>query len=182
MESTLEKVTSDPASDAKASPHLPQKGLPPLIESPEGERLPPMGIQEIMTALPHRAPFLMIDAVTEHIKGKYIRGYKNVTINEPFFQGHFPDRPIMPGVLQIEALAQIGAVIVSQMPQGKNKLGVLAGVDNVRFRRMVVPGDRLDLEAVIHRFRYPVGKAVCRASVNGEIAVEAEVTFSLVDP
>lgn len=160
---------------------LPQNQLPPLIESPEGERLAPMDVEAIKKAIPHRYPFLMLDAVTEHIKGKYIRGYKNVTGEEPFFEGHFPDRPIMPGVLQIEALAQIGAVIVSQIPQGQNKLGVLAGVDNVRFRRMVVPGDRLDLEAVLTRFRYPVGKAQCRASVNGEVVAEADITFSLVD-
>lgn len=143
--------------------------------------LPPLSAEEIMQHIPHRYPFLLIDRVTEHIQGKYITGYKNVTMNEPFFNGHFPGRPIMPGVLQVEALAQLGGVLIAHMPAGEGKLAVFAGIDNVRFRRMVVPGDRLDLRAELIRFRNPIGKSAVRASVDGEVVLEGELMFSLVD-
>lgn len=146
-----------------------------------GDILPEMNIQEIMRFIPHRYPFLLLDRVTEHIRGKMIKGYKNITMNEPFFQGHFPDRPIMPGVLQLEAMAQLGGVLISHMPDGHGKLAVFAGIDNVRFRRMVVPGDRLDLSCELIRFRLPIGKAKCSASVGGEVACEAELMFSLLN-
>ncbi|MBY0404285.1 MAG: 3-hydroxyacyl-ACP dehydratase FabZ [Cyanobacteria bacterium] len=143
--------------------------------------LPPLSTEEIMQYIPHRYPFLLIDRVTEHVKGKYIVGYKNVTMNEPFFQGHFPGRPIMPGVLQIEALAQLGGVLIAHMENAQGKLAVFAGIDNVRFRRMVVPGDRLDLRADLTKYRLPIGKSECRATVNGELVLEADLMFSLVD-
>ena len=142
--------------------------------------LSPLGIREIMELIPHRYPFVLVDRVTEHIKGKSIKGYKNVTINEPFFQGHFPGDPIMPGVLQLEALAQLGAVLMMTNEVSQGKLMVFAGMDNVRFRRMVVPGDRLDLECELVRFRMPIGKSHCKAYVNGEVAVEADLIFSMV--
>lgn len=150
-------------------------------DTPEEVNLPPLDIQQIMEYLPHRPPFLLLDRVTEHVKGRYIHGYKNITMNEPFFVGHFPGRPIMPGVLQLEALAQLGGVLIANMPEGKGKLAVFAGIDNVRFRRMVTPGDRLDLYCELIRFRLPVGKSMCRATVNGETVVEAELMFSLID-
>ncbi|HEY9746758.1 MAG TPA: 3-hydroxyacyl-ACP dehydratase FabZ, partial [Oculatellaceae cyanobacterium] len=128
-----------------------------------------------------RYPFLLVDRVTEHIQNKRICGYKNVTINEPFFQGHFPGDPIMPGVLQLEALAQLGAILMLQTEKAKGKLMVFAGMDNVRFRRMVIPGDRLDMECELIKFRFPIGKSLCKAYVNGELAVEAELLFSIVD-
>lgn len=143
--------------------------------------LPQLDIQDIMSFLPHRQPFLLLDRVTRHVEGKFIEGYKNVTMNEPFFQGHFPGRPIMPGVLQLEALAQLGGVLIKHLPQGKNKLAVFAGIDKVRFRRMVTPGDKLELYAELTKFRPPIGKSLCRASVDGEVVVEAELMFSLVD-
>lgn len=143
--------------------------------------LKPEDIQRIIGILPHRYPFLLVDRVTEHIKGKSIKGYKNVTINEPFFQGHFPGDPIMPGVLQLEALAQLGAVLMLQSEAAKGKLMVFAGMDNVRFRRMVVPGDRLDMHCILHKFRFPIGKSLCKAYVDGELAVEGELIFSIVD-
>ncbi len=146
-----------------------------------GQELPPLSVTEIMQYIPHRYPFLLLDAVTHHIRGQQIKGYKNVTMNEPFFQGHFPNRPIMPGVLQVEAMAQLGGVLISNMPEGENKLAVFAGLDNVRFRRMVLPGDRLDMECELVKFRAPIGKSKCRALVNGEVAVEADMIFSLVD-
>lgn len=143
--------------------------------------LPPEDIGRIIGILPHRYPFLLVDRVTEHIQNKRICGYKNVTINEPFFQGHFPGDPIMPGVLQLEALAQLGAILMLQTEKAKGKLMVFAGMDNVRFRRMVIPGDRLDMECELIKFRFPIGKSLCKAYVNGELAVEAELLFSIVD-
>lgn len=146
-----------------------------------GTEHPPLNTVEIMQFIPHRYPFLLVDAVTHHLHGKEIQGYKNVTFNEPYFQGHFPNRPIMPGVLQIEALAQLGGVLIGHMEAGKGKLAVFSGIDKVRFRRMVEPGDKLELHCEMIRLRPPIGKSFCRASVNGEVAVEAELMFSLVD-
>lgn len=148
---------------------------------PEPLVLHTMDINQIIDILPHRYPFLLVDRVTEHIPGQRIKGYKNVTINEPFFQGHFPGDPIMPGVLQLEALAQLGALLMLQTEKGRDKLMVFAGMDNVRFRRMVLPGDRLDLECELIKLRFPIGKSSCKAYVNGEIAVEAELMFSAVN-
>jgi 3-hydroxyacyl-[acyl-carrier-protein] dehydratase len=143
--------------------------------------LPPEDINRIIGILPHRYPFLLVDRVVEHIPMVRIRGYKNVTINEPFFQGHFPGDPIMPGVPQLEALAQLGALMMLQSEHGKGKLMVFAGIDNVRFRRIVVPGDRLDLECELLKLRPPIGKAACKGLVDGEVVVEAELMFSFVD-
>lgn len=166
-----------------------------MIEKPESQQaeqpasaesdtvfLKPAGIQQIIELLPHRYPFLLVDRITEHAQNKYIKGYKNVSMNEPFFQGHFPGDPIMPGVLQLEALAQIGAVLIQQSKFAQpGKLTVFAGMDNVRFRRIVVPGDRLDMECTLIKFRAPIGKSSCKAYVNGELAVEADLMFSMVD-
>ena len=157
-----------------------QDPVKPTVEGQE--MLPTLSVTEIMQHIPHRYPFLLIDRVTEHVRGKSIKGYKNVSMNEPFFQGHFPNLPIMPGVLQLEALAQLGGVMIAHTDQGKGKLAVFAGIDNVRFRKMVVPGDRLDMECELTKFRAPIGKSTCRAYVNGELVVEAELMFSLVDP
>jgi len=139
------------------------------------------GIREIMDLIPHRYPFLLVDRVTELEEGKRIKGYKNLTMNEPFFQGHFPGDPIMPGVMQLEALAQLGGVMMMYSPVAKGKLMVFAGMDNVRFRRMVIPGDRLDMEVELTRFRSPIGKSHCKGFVNGELAVEADIIFSMVE-
>lgn len=157
-----------------------------MIEKPAEKNddvvyLPAEGIQEIMAKIPHRYPFILIDRVTEHVQGKSIKGYKNVTINEPFFQGHFPGDPIMPGVLQLEAMAQLGAVLMMSTEAAQGKLMVFAGMDNVRFRRMVTPGDRLDMECALIRLRPPIGKSQCKAFVDGELVVEAELMFSMVD-
>jgi len=149
--------------------------------SDEGEiYLPPIGIREIMDLIPHRYPFILVDRVTEHVKEKRIKGYKNVSMNEPFFQGHFPGDPIMPGVLQLEALAQLGGVMMMSGDLAQGKLMVFAGMDNVRFRRIVIPGDRLDMECELVRLRLPIGKCRCTAYVNGELAVEADMIFSVV--
>lgn len=139
-----------------------------------------LNVREIMKVIPHRYPFLLVDRVTEHVHSQYIRGYKNVTINEPFFEGHFPNNPIMPGVLIVEAMAQLGCILVAHMPEGQGKLVLFAGLDNVRFRRPVVPGDCLELYAELLKLRPPVGKARGQAFVNGELACEGEMTFSMV--
>lgn len=135
--------------------------------------------QDIKEIIPHRYPFLLVDKVIEKEEAKRIVGLKNVTINEPFFQGHFPDHPVMPGVLILEALAQVGAIAVLDMEENKGKIGFLAGVDKCRFKREVQPGDQLQLEVEILRMKGPVGKGKGIATVNGETACEAEITFAI---
>src|SRR5690625_4036490 len=115
-------------------------------------------VQQIKEIIPHRYPFLLVDKVTEMEEGKKVTGIKNVTINEPFFAGHFPEYPVMPGVLILEALAQVGAVAVLGMEQHKGKIAFLAGVDKCRFKRQVKPGDQLRLEVEIIRMKGRVGK------------------------
>jgi 3-hydroxyacyl-[acyl-carrier-protein] dehydratase len=142
----------------------------------------PLSVTHIMGVIPHRYPFLFLDSILEYEPGKRIKALKNVTMNEPYFQGHFPGLPIMPGVLQIEAMAQAGAYLVKDLVEdSENKIAVLSGVDNFRFRRMVKPGDQLILEGELLRFRNPVGKARCRGTVNGELAVEGDILFSVVE-
>jgi len=140
-----------------------------------------MQVNEIMKRIPHRYPFLLVDRVLELEPGKRGVGIKNVTVNEPFFQGHFPGIPIMPGVLMIEAMAQLGAVVVLGMPENQGKLALFAGIDNVRFRRQVVPGDQLRIEVEITRLRGTIGKGQGKAFVEGEVAAEGEIMFALVD-
>ena len=138
-------------------------------------------INGIMKRIPHRYPFLLVDRVTELIPGKSAKGIKNVTINEPFFQGHFPGHPVMPGVLILEALAQLGATAVLGGKGKQNKLSLFAGIDKVRFRRQVIPGDQLLLEAEITRMKSFIGKASVRASVDGETAAGGQILFALTD-
>jgi 3-hydroxyacyl-[acyl-carrier-protein] dehydratase len=135
------------------------------------------GIQKL---IPHRYPFLLIDRVIEIEPGKRIVGLKNVTANEFFFQGHFPDHPIMPGVLIVEALAQAGAVLLLAQPEDRGKLPLFAGINNFRFRRPVVPGDQLRLEVEFTMRRGPIGRGRARATVAGQVAAEGELTFSAV--
>ena len=131
-----------------------------------------LDINEIMKRIPHRYPFLLVDCVTELVPGNSAKGYKNITINEPFFQGHFPGYPVMPGVLILEALAQLGAVAVLDSEENRGKLALFTGIDKVRFRRQVVPGDKLELEAQIIRMKSIMGKAAVKATVDGELAAE----------
>jgi len=141
-----------------------------------------MGIAEIQAILPHRYPFALVDRIIQYLPGKQAVGIKNVTMNEPFFQGHFPGRPMMPGVLMVEAMAQVGGIILKQMPGQEKSLFVFAGIDKVRFRRPVVPGDRLVMTVELLRFRSGrFGKMQGRAEVDGELAVEGEMLFSLVE-
>ena len=138
--------------------------------------------EEILGLLPHRFPFALIDRVIEHIPGKKAVALKNVTINEPQFQGHFPERPLMPGVLIVESMAQVGGVIVTQIPDLPKGLFVFAGINNVKFRRPVVPGDQLVITCeliTIKRQRF--GKVKGEAHVDGKLVCSGELMFSLVD-
>ncbi|PAF18926.1 3-hydroxyacyl-ACP dehydratase FabZ [Terribacillus saccharophilus] len=136
-------------------------------------------VQQIKEIIPHRYPFLLVDQITEIEEGKRAVGKKNVTINEPFFQGHFPDYPVMPGVLILEALAQTGAFAMLMKEENKGRIGFLAGVDKCRFKRQVKPGDTLKLEVEIVRLKGPIGKGKATATVDGELACEAEITFAI---
>ena len=136
---------------------------------------------EIQKILPHRYPFLLVDKITEFEEGKRMKGIKNVTANEPQFTGHFPGNPIMPGVLITEALAQVGAVMLLSMPENKGKLGVFTGINNFKFRRQVVPGDTLVLEAELLTYRHGMGKAQVKATVEGQMAAGGEISFAVVD-
>lgn len=138
-----------------------------------------MDINEIREILPHRYPFLLVDIVTEVVEGKSIKGYKNVTINDQFFQGHFPEKPIMPGVLILEALAQLGAVSILSMNEFKGKIPMFAGADKVKWRKPVVPGDRLDLSCEIIKLRGPIGIGKAVATVEGKKVCEAEIMFAI---
>ena len=136
-------------------------------------------VMEIMDMIPHRYPFLLVDRITECVPGKYSKGYKNLTMNEEFFQGHFPNNPIMPGVLQIEAMAQCSAPILCTLPEYKGKLTLFAGVDNVRFNNIVRPGDRLDMLIELTKVKGPIGKCHATGSVDGKIVVEADLTVAM---
>ncbi len=135
-----------------------------------------------MGLLPHRYPFALVDRVIDYEPGKSALAIKNVTINEPHFQGHFPDRPLMPGVLIVEAMAQVGGLIVTQMPNLPKGLFVFAGIDGVRFRRPVVPGDQLIISCeLISIKRQRFGKVRGEAKVEGQLVCSGELMFSLVD-
>lgn len=141
----------------------------------------PLGPVEIRKLIPHRYPFLLVDRVEELDPGVRAVGIKNVTQNEPFFQGHFPDYPVMPGVLIVEAMAQVGAVGVMAIEDYRRKLALFAGIDGVRFRRQVVPGDVLRMEVEIDRLKGRVGRGKGRATVGGERVCEAELMFAFAE-
>ena len=138
-------------------------------------------IQEILEFLPHRYPFLLIDRIVEFERAKRAVAIKNVTINEPFFQGHFPGYPIMPGVLVVEAMAQAGAVLMlHEIPDRHTKLAVFTGIDNAKFRRSVVPGDQVRIEVDVLSFRTRAGRMAGKAYVDGKVACEATLTCMIV--
>jgi 3-hydroxyacyl-[acyl-carrier-protein] dehydratase len=138
--------------------------------------------EQILNLLPHRYPFALVDRVIEYEPGKRAVALKNVTLNEPQFQGHFPGRPLMPGVLIVEAMAQVGGLIVTQMPELPKGLFVFAGIDGVRFRRPVVPGDQLRISCeLLGLKRKRFGKVRAEVTVDGDLVCSGELMFSLVD-
>jgi beta-hydroxyacyl-ACP dehydratase FabZ len=156
--------------------------LPPLSERVMGSSSSIQRIGEILRVLPQRYPFLLVDRILETDGLTYMVGLKNVTINEPFFQGHFPDHPVMPGVLLVEALAQVGVILLLNNDQNRDsKLVYFSGIDKCRFRQPVIPGDQLRIEVNVlkHRDRYYKMKG--QALVDGNMAVEAELACSVVD-
>ena len=138
-----------------------------------------LNIEQIQALIPHRYPFLLVDRIVECTPGQGAKGVKCVTANEPFFQGHFPNYKVMPGVLIIEALAQVGAVAILSVPENKGKLALFGGIKNARFKQQVRPGDVLELECELTAQRGPVGFGTATAKVNGKTACKAELTFAL---
>lgn len=136
-----------------------------------------LGIKEIEEIIPHRHPFLLLDYVEDYQPGEYCIGYKCVTFREDFFQGHFPQEPVMPGVLTIEALAQVGAVAILSMEENKGKVAYFAGINKCKFKGKVVPGDKLRLETRIIKSKGPIGVGESVATVDGKVVVSAELTF-----
>ena len=140
-----------------------------------------LNIDQIESILPHRHPFLLVDKITECLPGQGAKGIKCVTANEPFFQGHFPGFKVMPGVLIIEALAQVGAVAILTEEENKGRLALFGGIKNARFKRQVRPGDVLELQCQLTARKGPVGFGTAEARVDGRLACKAELTFALTD-
>ena len=139
-------------------------------------------VQEIHQLLPHRYPFALVDRIIDYVPGEKAVGIKNVTFNEPFFPGHIPDFPLMPGVLMVEAMAQVGGIVLVQLPGMSGKFFAFAGIDKVRFRRPVVPGDRLTMTVELLSLKQNrIAKMQGRGEVDGELAVKGEMMFSLIE-
>lgn len=153
--------------------------VPEAVRIPDGESV--LDINEVMKILPHRYPFLMVDRIVNCEGENKCVAVKNVTVNEPFFPGHFPGHPIMPGVLQLEAMAQVSSILMLRKPENVGKIGYFMSADNVKWRRPVLPGDTLFIESDILKIRGSIGQTRCRCLVNGEVVSEAELKFALMD-
>jgi UDP-3-O-[3-hydroxymyristoyl] N-acetylglucosamine deacetylase/3-hydroxyacyl-[acyl-carrier-protein] dehydratase len=145
---------------------------------PKGEGA--LDINEVMKILPHRYPFLLVDRIVAFEGDTKCTGVKNVTINEPFFQGHFPGHPVMPGVLQVEAMAQVASIVLLRQTGAEGNIGYFMSADGVKFRKPVLPGDTLFIHVELTKARRNLGKAVCRCVVNNEIVSEGELMFGIV--
>jgi UDP-3-O-[3-hydroxymyristoyl] N-acetylglucosamine deacetylase / 3-hydroxyacyl-[acyl-carrier-protein] dehydratase len=153
--------------------------VPADVILPTGESV--LDINEVLRILPHRYPFLMVDRIVDCFSETKCTGMKNITINEPYFAGHFPGHPIMPGVLQLEAMAQVSSVLMLRKPENTGKIGYFMSADHVKWRRPVLPGDTLFIETEILKMRGSIGQTRCRCLVNGEVVSEAELKFALLD-
>lgn len=140
-----------------------------------------LGINEILGLIQHRYPFVLVDRIIEIVPGERAVGLKNVTMNEPFFQGHFPGDPIMPGVLQVEALAQVGAVALLAQPEYRNRLVLFAGIDKFRFREVVRPGDQLIMELEVLKMRGGAGKAQGKITVDDKVVADGQIMFAVME-
>ncbi|MEC4816359.1 MAG: 3-hydroxyacyl-ACP dehydratase FabZ [Scytonema sp. PMC 1069.18] len=172
-------TVTDQVNTTDVTPEVSTTDQPKPDNNPESQGI--FSVEDIQKLLPHRYPFALVDRIIEYVPGKSAVGIKNVTVNEPHFQGHFPGRPIMPGVLIVEAMAQVGGVVLTQLSEMEGGLFLFAGIDKVRFRRQVVPGDQLVMTVELlwvkqRRF----GKMQARAEVDGQLAAEGELMFSLV--
>lgn len=171
--------TTSAASAADAEMHASSEAGETAAAVEAARTAQPLSVDEIKEIIPHRYPFLLIDQVVDYEPGKFADARKCVTVNEPFFQGHFPQYPVMPGVLIIEALAQTGAVALLSMPANKGKIALFGGIKNARFKKQVRPGDVLELHCELTRMHGPVGMGTAVATVNGKTAVQAELTFAV---
>ena len=138
-----------------------------------------LNIEQIQEIIPHRPPFLLVDKIVDYVPGEWAKGIKAVTVNEPFFVGHFPQYKVMPGVLIIEALAQVGAVAILSLPENKGKLAFFGGIKNARFKKQVRPGDVLELSCELIERRGPIGFGKAVAKVDGKVAAQGELTFAV---
>ena len=153
-----------------------------ILSTPDSPVKTTFNVQEIHQLLPHRYPFALVDRIIDYTPGEKAVGIKNVTYNEPFFPGHIPDFPLMPGVLMVEAMAQVGGIVLVQLPRMSGKFFAFAGIDKVRFRRPVVPGDRLTMTVELLSLKQNrIAKMQGRAEVDGELAVKGEMMFSLIE-
>ena len=153
-----------------------------VIETSDTQLKTTFNIQEIHQLLPHRYPFALVDRIIDYVPGEKAVGIKNVTFNEPFFPGHIPDFPLMPGVLMVEAMAQVGGIVLVQLTGMKGKFFAFAGIDKVRFRRPVTPGDRLIMTVELLSLKQNrIAKMQGRGEVDGELAVKGEMLFSLIE-
>ncbi|EDX86903.1 beta-hydroxyacyl-(acyl-carrier-protein) dehydratase FabZ [Synechococcus sp. PCC 7335] len=180
--------TSAPASTSATPPaaassrHNDSQNNPSKENSTASSEKKTFTLEEIQQLLPHRYPFALIDRIIDYTPGESAVGLKNVTFNEPHFQGHFPNRPLMPGVLIVEAMAQVGGIVLSQMPGVDDRLCVFAGIDKVKFRRPVVPGDQLIITTTLLALKAKrFGKMKSVAKVDGQLACEGTLMFSILD-
>ena len=167
------------AAKALQKNYAAMRAMVPPVKLPEAEAV--LDIKDILKILPHRYPFLLIDRVTGFSSEMKCTAIKNLTMNEEFFQGHFPGHPVMPGVLQLEAMAQTASILIMRMPDNQGKIGYFLSADAVKFRKPVVPGDTLFIDAEITKLRRNIGQAIATCSVNGEIVSSAELKFAVMD-